>query len=227
MTTSPSSSSRLSVSRIGVREHLPASASPLRARLGGLVVVGSLVIVALNIGQSYLANRKYCVHDWMHASAHRKIGEMIGEMIPNTPTIVANEIGAIRYYAEAPVVDMLGLTDATVSAIRFESFQKYGIGSSEWSATKVADYLLGRVPGVVVLPADRKLDLDRRERHGGTMHPLWYAIFTHPDFIDGYKPARVIRIHESKFMYLFVRYDVPVNNTAPLPSELCFEMVSP
>jgi len=188
------------------------------------VVALTLVIVALNVGQSYLANRKYCIHDWMHATALRRTGEMIHDMQIGQGVIVANEIGAIRYYGGMPVVDMLGLTDRTVSRIRFESFQKYGIGSSDWSARAVSNYLLARRPSAVLLPTTRPLDLKHRETHAGSMHPLWFAIFTHPDFEASYDATRVIRIHENKYIYLFLRRGTAARETPPPPAARCFEV---
>jgi len=167
-----------------------------------------LLFVSLNAVQAVNAHRKYCIHDWMHSHVHRAIGRMLGELVPPGGEIAANEIGAIRYHSRRPVVDMLGLTDDTVAAIRYRSFQTYGVGSSPWSTLAVTRYLLDRNPACVVLPSNEVLSLDDRKRHRETMHPLWYEILTAPDLEDRYRPIGYIKIHETKYLYFFLRNDI-------------------
>jgi hypothetical protein len=173
-----------------------------------MAVACVLLIVALNAAQAVKAHRKYCVHDWMQSGAQRAIGRMLGDMIPPGGEIVANEIGAIRYYSHRPVVDMLGLTDKTVSAIRYRSFQIYGVGSSPWAAENVARYLLDRNPSCVVVPSNEVLALADKARHKETTHPLWYAILSAADLEDRYRAVGYIKIHDSKFLYVFLRGDI-------------------
>jgi len=184
-----------------------------------------VLMVALNAVQAAKAHRKYCIHDWMHSGAHRAIGRMLGEMIPPGGEIVANEIGAIRYYSHRPVVDMLGLTDETVAAIRYRSFQIYGVGSSPWGAQTVTRYLFDRNPACVVVPSYEMLSLADRTRYKETMHPLWYTILTAPDLEDRYRPVGYIKIHDAKFLYLFLRDDIAFPpDRFEIPRGACLEV---
>lgn len=183
------------------------------------VVVSIIVLAGLNGVQAARAHGRLCFHDWMHSHAHRAVGRMLGELIPPGAEIVANEIGAIRYYSRRPVVDMLGLTDKTVARIRYRSFQEYGEGSSPWSAQAVTAYLLGRDPECVVLPSEVVLSLADKQKHKGTMHPLWYALLTSPVIDDRYRAVLYVEIHEYKRLYVFLRNDIvfpPAHFAVPL-----------
>jgi hypothetical protein len=190
-----------------------------------MVAACVVLLVALNTARAVTAHRKYCVHDWMHSRAHRAIGRTLSEMVPPGGEIVANEIGAIRYYSHRPVVDMLGLTDETVSAICYRSFQTYGIGSSPWSAQAVTRYLLDRNPACVVLPSYEVLSLSEKTRYKETMHPLWHAILTAPDLEDRYRPVAYVKVHDAKFLYFFLRNDIGFPpDRFEIPRESCLEM---
>jgi hypothetical protein len=183
------------------------------------VLVSVVLVVALNGGQAARAHERLCFHDWMHGHAQRAVGRMLGELIPPGSEIVANEIGAIRYHSRRPVVDMLGLTDKTVARIRYRSFQEYGVGSSPWSVQAVTSYLFDRDPECVVLPSEGVLSLDDNQRHKGTMHPLWYALLTAPRLDDRYRPVLCVELHESKYLYVFLRNDIefpPAHFAVPL-----------
>lgn len=188
------------------------------------VAAGVLVFASFNAVQAVNAHRKYCVHDWMHSGVHREIGRMLGRLVPPGGEIVANEIGAIRYHSRRPVIDMLGLTDRAVAAIRFQSFRTYGVGSSPWSTLAVTRYLLDRNPACVVLPSEEALSLDDKERYAATMHPLWYRILTAPDIEDRYRPVGYVKIHDGKYMYFFLRNDIPLPpGVFELPAGACRE----
>ena len=139
-------------------------------------------------------------------------------------TAVTNEIGAIKFYSRLPVVDMLGLTDDTVSAIRFHSFRTYGVGSSPWSAVSVASYILERKPDAIFLPAVEPLTFERRRVFGGdNMHPLWKAIVTDPRF-NRYEAVMAMRINQNKYGYLFLAPGVRLGTTmAKLDGGRCLE----
>jgi len=217
----------LGLAVVNTRDRMPAPVAATGTRLGKAVVAVTVVIVALNIAQSYRASSKECVHDWMHARAHRAVGEMIGSMVPDAAAIVTNEIGAVRYTSGVPVVDMLGLTDATVAAIRFESFQDHGIGSSPGSVAAVTDYLIERSPDVVLLPATRRLNLEQRDVHRDTMHPLWFGLFTHPRFVSNYAVAIVARIRDDKYLYVYLRNDIAATVPQPSSVQRCLEFQAP
>jgi hypothetical protein len=160
----------------------------------------------------------------MNASAHRELGRYMGDALPPASAVVTNEVGAIKYYSRLNVVDMLGLTDETVSAIRFESFRTFGVGSSNWSVASVTDYLLERQPEAIILPAEAALELEVHEQrrglrsarwggiYDGAGHPLWREIAGDHRF-NRYRPVMGIRIHRRKYLYLFtapgIRLAVP------------------
>ena len=206
----------LALAAMALNDRLPQGRPPLARRTGQVALFVTVVVLALNIAQSYRANSKYCVHDWMHANTHAAIGRLVADMVPSAVAIVTNEVGAVRYYSGIPVVDMLGLTDATVSSIRFESFQEHGLGSSEASVAAVSDYLFRRQPAVVLLPATQQLNFEQRSVHASSMHPLWYGIFTHPTFVRDFSPTHVVRVRDDKFIYVYLRNDVTAN-APPLP----------
>jgi arabinofuranosyltransferase len=186
-------------------------------RRAALVCV--FIVVALNAAQAIKAYRERCIHDWMHSHAHRAIGRMLSDLIPPGSEIVTNEIGAIRYYSRRPVIDMLGLTDKTVAGIRFRSYQTYGVGSSPWSTQAVTRYLLDRNPACVLIPSTEVLSLKDRSRYKDTMHLLWYTLLTAPGLEDRYRPVLYIEIHDSKYLYVFLRNDVvfpPAHFAVPL-----------
>ncbi|MBP2680771.1 MAG: hypothetical protein H6Q78_634, partial [Candidatus Krumholzibacteriota bacterium] len=188
------------------------------------VFAGVFVFASLNAVQAVNAHRKYCLHDWMHSHVHREIGRMLSRMVPPGGEIVANEIGAIRYYSRRPVVDMLGLTDRAVAEIRFQSFNTYGVGSSPWSTVAVTRYLLDRNPACVVLPSQEALSLDDKKRYAETMHPLWFRILTAPDIEDRYRPVGFVKVHDGKYMYFFLRNDVPFSpGVFEIPVRKCLE----
>ncbi|MEJ2720491.1 MAG: hypothetical protein P8181_05045 [bacterium] len=215
---------------MGVTRRGPLPRDRTGAAARRLFVLAAAVIMGLSVFRAHRALVKYCDHDWMHARAQCDIGRFLGPrgalgaFLPEDGTIVTNEIGAIRYYSGRPVIDMLGLTDKTVSAIRYESFQTYGIGSSPWSAVTVSRYLLDRDPACVIIPSTGMLSLHDRTVHRRNMHPLWYAIFTDPRLESNYRALYRFTIHPQKYLYLFVRDDIEINGPAsPLPTSRCLE----
>jgi hypothetical protein len=171
-------------------------------------VLTVVLLAALNAVQGVRALQRLCIHDWMHSRTHRAVGRMLGDLVPPGAEIVANEIGAIRYHSRRPVVDMLGLTDETVAAIRYRSFQEHGVGSSPWSAQAVTRYLLDRSPECIVLPSLEVLSLEDKQKHRAAMHPLWYALLTASRLEDRYRPVLYVEIHDSKYLYVFLRNDI-------------------
>jgi len=214
----------LGLTAVGVMEMIEGPYTHIRVFARRMIVVCTIIVVALNIGTAFKAHGKYCIHDWMHSHVHREIGRFLCDVLPADSRIVANEIGAVRYHSGRPVVDMLGLTDETVSAIRYRSFQTYGIGSSAWSANSVTRYLIDGNPECVILPAPEVLDLEDRIKHKDSMHPLWYTILTDPVFEAGYDPQFYIVIHPGKFVYLFTRKDVVIPPGSTMPRLRCMEI---
>ena len=189
-----------------------------RKSLASWAMIAAIAIISiLNLVRIPNALSKYCFHDWMHAAVHKEIGLALGRTLPAGSTVVFNEVGAVAYYSKLPVIDMIGLTDATVSRILHESYRKYGRGGSEWSVAEISSYLLARRPDCVVVPSYQPLaawpDPGNRER----MHLLWYRLYCDVNASGRYRRLSQLRIHDSKYLYFFVLNDLEVNRLQPLP----------
>ncbi len=173
------------------------------------------LMAGLNGGRVYLARSKYCLHDWMHATVHRRVGEALGRALDPGASVVVNEVGAIAYESRLLCYDMIGLTDRTVAALIYESFQRDGVSASASSAREIADYLFSREPTCVLIPATGAIDPARHEKAADRLHPIWEAVFTHPDLTEHFRFVLSVRIHEHKYWYIFVRNGAPFDS-APL-----------
>lgn len=173
------------------------------------------LMAGLNGGRVYKARSKYCLHDWMHATVHRRVGEALGKALDPDASVVVNEVGAIAYESRLLCYDMIGLTDRAVAGLIYESFQRDGVSASPRSARQIAEYLFSREPTCVVVPATGAIDPTRHERAADRLHPIWEAVFTHPDLAEHFRFVLSVRIHDRKYWYIFVRKDAPFDS-APL-----------
>ncbi len=184
-----------------------ATTKPIRLR--GFSMAAALVcaalMVGLNGGRVQRVLNKVCYHDWMHAQVQRRIGAYLREALPPDASIVVNEVGAIAYETGMITHDMIGLTDATVGRILYESYHRYGVSGSEWSVPRIADYLLSKQPNCVIIPSYSRIEPDVHEAVGRRMHPIWEGVFTHPDMARHYRCGLSIRIHDRKYWYVYFR----------------------
>jgi arabinofuranosyltransferase len=199
----------LALALMGARELLRSKTPPLRIIATRTIFFCLLLIMAFNIFQIALARRKLCAHDWMHSGDLKTIGLTLAESLPENSMVVANEIGAIAYYSNHRVVDMLGLTDKTISRIRYRSFHDYGIGSSPWSTRKVTDYLYSRRPDCIILPSYGNLNGEKRTNIGNIMHPLWLEIYNDKRLSANYRRECSVRIHLAKYLHIYILRDIP------------------
>lgn len=162
------------------------------------------LMVVLNGGRIYVAQQKYCLHDWMHARTHRQIGLLLAESLGPDASVVVNEVGAISYYSKLETIDMLGLTDATVARLVFDSYQRFGRSDSDWGTSKISAYLYSRRPTCVVVPSLGEIDPRRFAPAGDLMHPLWNAVYNHADLQRQYRCVLSVRVHERKYLHVFV-----------------------
>jgi hypothetical protein len=174
-------------------------------------VVCAVVIAGLNGGRVYLATGKYCIHDWMHARVHREVGRYLRQALPSGASVVTNEVGAIAYTSGLEVYDMIGLTDATVGNLLYQSYQRFGVSGSSYSVPRIADYLMSKNPDCIVLPAYGRIDPGKHQPVGDRMHPIWEGLFVHPDLAGRYRCDFSIQVHEHKYWYFYFRRD----DTAP------------
>lgn len=176
------------------------------AALAVLVSVGALVF--LNGERIHRALNKQCYHDWMHAGSHRQIGYLLADLLPQRSSVVVNEVGAISYYSGLKLIDMIGLTEAAVGRLIYESYQRFGVSGSEWSSPRIADHLLSQRPTCVIVPAYGEIDPAAPAPPRGLMHPIWAAVYEHPALKTLYRCVFSARIHDGKFLYFFFRNDV-------------------
>ncbi|MBI4719663.1 MAG: hypothetical protein HY770_00170, partial [Chitinivibrionia bacterium] len=169
-----------------------ARAPAVRKAVSRVAIACCVLLMLTNAGQMALAGSKPCAHDWMHGGSLRALGSLMKSALPPGSLVASNEIGALAYYSGFDVIDMLGLTDRTVSRIRYASYRRDGTGSSPEGAARVRDYILSRDPEAVILPSYVGLAEADANAGEGAMHPLWAAFFESERFRTAY--ARVLSI---------------------------------
>jgi arabinofuranosyltransferase len=215
--TLPFSPFLLALSLIGFGTAVRSTNKSLRVFLTRTVITCLILIWIMNVVQIPVVSKKYCYHDWMHANVHKKIGNLLGEILPEKSTVVTNEVGAIAYHSGLPVIDMIGLTDRTIAHFIYESYMRYGIGGSDWSVTEISRYLLSRKPDCIILPAYQPLSLEDLGANGDRMHSLWYAILANEEFSRAYRSAFMIKVHTLKYLYVFVNRNLVFQKSPPRP----------
>lgn len=185
-------------------------------RLLRIAVWGCLAAtVLLNGARVYRAHSKYCVHDWMHARFHARLGRALGEMLPPDATLVINEIGAVPYYSHLVTYDMIGLTDKTVASIIYESYHEYGTAQTDLVRTAISDYLMSRNPTCVVLPSYGPIDLTGFTSPPEKFHAVWEGIYRNRRFEAEYRPVFSVSHFPGKFLNVYLRRGVSID-LAPL-----------
>jgi arabinofuranosyltransferase len=207
----------LALAWLGQQAAARAKQFPLKKFTEPAMVAIILIIGILNLVRIPNALSKYCFHDWMHAAVQKEIGQVLGRTLPSGATVVTNEVGAVAYYSGLGVIDMIGLTDATVSRILHQSYRKYGRGGSDWSVAEISRYLLARHPDCVLVPSYQPLtawpDPGNRER----MHYLWYRLFNDLNASGQYRRLGQLKIHDSKYLYLYVLKQLELEQPWPAP----------
>jgi hypothetical protein len=177
-----------------------------------LAVAASLAVTGARI---HRAHAKYCAHDFMQSRFDRMLGEALDEMLPPGATIAFNEMGAVPYYSHRVTYDIIGLTDATVAAVIFDSYRRYHTAATDECRRTISDYILSRDPTCIILPSRGAIDPRTYAGAPELFHPIWYGIYTHPAFRAGYRAAFTVEHHPSKLLHVFVLHDVPLDY-APL-----------
>jgi hypothetical protein len=177
----------------------------------GAAVFCVALMTGLNAGRVGLTLKKLCYHDWMSAQVHRRVGAYLGRALPPGASVVVNEVGAIAYESRLVIHDMIGLTDATVGRILYESFMRFGDSGTPWSVPRIADYLMSKSPDCVVVPSYGQIDPETHAPVGNLMHPVWEGVYVHPELASRYRCAFWIRIHDHKFWYIYTRDGVALD----------------
>jgi arabinofuranosyltransferase len=182
----------------------------LRAVVWGAVVIA----LTLNGLRIHRAASKYCIHDWMHAHFHARLGKALAEALPADATLVFNEMGATPYYSRLVTYDMIGLTDKTVGSIIFESYRRYGTTETPLCQRGIADYLLANHPTCIILPSYRPIDLTGFSSSPRAFHPIWYGIYSHPVFREEYRADFSVEHNPGKRLHVFVRRGTEIDHSA-------------
>jgi hypothetical protein len=207
----------LVLSLMGIETGMRHAGEALKQFLTRTMITCLILICILNTAQIPVISKKYCYHDWMHANVQAEIGKLLKEVLPENSSVVSNEVGAIAYYSELPVIDMIGLTDKAVAHFLYESYMTYGIGGSDWSVNEISRYLLSRKPACIILPAYQPLSLDSIDANKDRMHLLWYTILANEGFTGSYRFAFSIKIHTLKYLYIYVDRNVALQQSPPQP----------
>jgi arabinofuranosyltransferase len=200
---------------------VPGKKDPTRKMFPPWAVAAVIGIIGLlNLVRIPNALANYCYHDWMHANTQKEIGRLLDRTLPAGSTVVVNEVGAVAYYSKLPVIDMIGLTDATVSRILHKSYRKYGRGGSDWSVAEISAYLLGRRPACLVVPSYQPLAPWPDQANRMRMHLLWFRLFNDVNASGRYRRLGWIKIHDSKYMYFFILKDLEPLRPWPGPGDV-------
>jgi hypothetical protein len=123
----------------------------------------------------------------MHSLQHVQIGRYLAGVGAASDVLVVNEIGAIGYYSDLTVIDMVGLTDRQVpSLLRSGDLDAY------------ADYIMSRKPAFVMLN-------DKQSPTDTELHPCHAAIYEKMTATGLYRKDREFRLSSFKKLMLFVR----------------------
>ncbi|MBI3977525.1 MAG: glycosyltransferase family 39 protein [Chloroflexi bacterium] len=95
--------------------------------------------------------------DYPLSASWRMAGEWLREHAPAGATVAARDIGGIGYFSGLPLIDLYGLTDATIA---HAPRTPYGAWLEIADLDFVVQYLLSRRPAYIQLPAWSELSYD-------------------------------------------------------------------
>jgi arabinofuranosyltransferase len=168
------------------------------------VVVGWLSFYPNRDSQllNFLYQRDHEVPTWSAA------GRALGRAFPPDTTVAVVPIGAVGYYSDLRILDMVGLTDRTIARTPVADL------GSGWAGHEKHDgaYVLSRRPEILLLG---NVCVDSREElPPGPFPPYASAailareqdVVTHPAFAAEYE-LRSLRLGESRWLHYFARRD--------------------
>jgi arabinofuranosyltransferase len=123
----------------------------------------------------------------MHSRPHRAIGLWLRDHAHPGERLVVNEIGAIGYYSNLPIIDMIGLTDKTIPY-----FWKNG------DLAGYARFIMAQKPRYIALN-------DRQAPGDEGMDPVHLALYECMKGGGGYKLIRIFELKSGKNLLLFER----------------------
>jgi hypothetical protein len=125
----------------------------------------------------------------------------LNEHAPPGSVVASTPAGAIAYYMDLPVIDMLGLTDRHIARTSFEPGEwRYGRSGHEKGD---GAYVLGRNPDYVLLGnvAVLPVPLDDEEMAGKLTYRSEHEIWADPDFHARYERVTVRLAERGPFQY--------------------------
>ncbi len=180
---------------------------------GGLLLSGALATVVCLL--SFRPNRDsqmlhYVYQRDFEVPAWSAAGRALGRAFPPNTTLAAVPIGALGYYSNLPVIDMVGLTDRTVARAPVANL---GAG---WAGHEKHDgpYVVSRRPEVILLG---NVYVDTRpELPPGRFPPHRVPailareedVASHPDFRREYE-LRHLPVAPGRWLHYFARRDLP------------------
>lgn len=183
-------------------------------RLGprpGLPLALSVAVVVAWL--SFYPNRDSQLLNFLYQRDHEiptwsAVGRALGEAFPPGTTLAVVPIGAVGYYSDLRVIDMVGLTDRTIARAPIADL------GSGWAGHEKHDgaYVLSRRPEIVLL-GNVYVD-SRPELPPGPFPPFAApAIFaresdivTHPVFVSDYE-LRHLPVGSGRWLHYFARRD--------------------
>jgi hypothetical protein len=135
------------------------------------------------------------------------VGAALGRALPPDAVVAAVPIGALGWYSDLPVLDMVGLTDPVIArspvdpAVKWVGHQKHN--GTYVVASRPAALLLGNIL-VTDSPDAPHTPLPR-------INPFFFAregdVLDQPDFATTYRPA-TLRVGDGWFLHYYLRRDI-------------------
>lgn len=164
------------------------------------IITASTLLIVLNIlstaGSIRALNEGEGLNPAMHSRPHIAIGKYLAEHSGPDDIVVVNEIGAIGYYSELRIIDMLGLTDRSVTSLL-----------QEGTLDEYAAYILGQSPTYIMLN-------DKQNPTDTQLHPWHAAIYDKMQSSKLYIPGPVYPLNSYKNLMVFVRKETGHDGTA-------------
>jgi len=170
------------------------------------IVIASLLVLSLfplhdDQYLIYRYQRDYEIPRWT------AVGAALGRALPPDAVVAAVPIGALGWYSDLPVLDMVGLTDPVIArspvdpAVKWVGHQKHN--GTYVVASRPAALLLGNIL-VTDSPDAPHTPLPR-------INPFFFAregdVLDQPDFATTYRPA-TLRVGDGWFLHYYLRRDI-------------------
>jgi hypothetical protein len=101
-----------------------------------------------------LTSRGWPLTRWEHHQELKAVGESLRSNTPEGTRIALSSIGALPWYADRPILDMMGLTDAHIGRLKMERMGKGPAGHEKGDGA----YVLRRQPDIILLDRGHLFD---------------------------------------------------------------------